>query len=363
MNRVLEFMKEAIELEYEAKNLLMLPDIHRFNESLKKWNEHTHSKIMSFGVIKLKKPFDKEWYDRVKKKKPLPPRKLYKLEHYRHTKYRDLYLAYCNKGTCTFIDSICSILFIAEIDGKLRIINESGYDWIEGEEEYKWDGVFFNDFDMKKLGKPIEVCRILEPEYEKHLYEADGINPKDVRKKIGERIREQEKSEEQVEEQETSFEWNDFKTQIQEEKLKIGELELCQYIVKFMEEQKFDIAHEFLLMGYAHYNSMPAFYLQNLGVTYFLVKNDYLSAFEHYLLSTQHGVPLDVTEFNIWEAGEFHYKSMMEGTKTALAQPNEEEGSVTFYDAIYILNKYLEMYPNGKYVDQAKARIEEYQSR
>jgi hypothetical protein len=88
-----------------------------------------------------------------------------------------------------------------------------------------------------------------------------------------------------------------------------------------------------------------------VGALTFQVHNDYVGAFKHYEASYKGGFDQEVCEDNLWEAAEYHYKSLQDGEGGFNALLFEDG---TFISANELVSKYKVLFPQGKYYAEAE---------
>jgi tetratricopeptide (TPR) repeat protein len=86
-------------------------------------------------------------------------------------------------------------------------------------------------------------------------------------------------------------------------------------------------------------------YLSQVGVAHYF-KGDLQEAFDTYVLAMEAGCDKDMSEDNIWEAAEEMSKLFVLLEDGSVIQPK------------HLVEKYLELFPSGKYVKKAKKVLE-----
>ncbi len=95
-----------------------------------------------------------------------------------------------------------------------------------------------------------------------------------------------------------------------------------------------------------------AIYHNQIGAMIYLSKSDYWGATNHYSKALEYGFDADVCEDNIWESAVDSYKSLIdceEGFCKIMITATQE-----FIPANDLVKKYENLFPSGKYVEEAK---------
>lgn len=95
-----------------------------------------------------------------------------------------------------------------------------------------------------------------------------------------------------------------------------------------------------------------AIYHNQIGAMIYLSKNDYWSATNHYFKALEYGFDADACEDNIWESAVDAYKFLIDSEEgfSALMYTDTKE----FIAANDLVEKYENIFPNGKYTEEAK---------
>jgi hypothetical protein len=125
-----------------------------------------------------------------------------------------------------------------------------------------------------------------------------------------------------------------------------------------METAKFEEALQMAKGMLEEYPQNMHVYHNQIGALEFMVSFDYLLASKHYYIALENGFDIDTCEDNIWEAAEELYKSLQteDGKFNAIIN-TETQG---FFHATGLIERYLEKFPNGKYINEANKYLEEY---
>lgn len=95
-----------------------------------------------------------------------------------------------------------------------------------------------------------------------------------------------------------------------------------------------------------------AIYHNQIGAMTYLSKQDYWGATNHYTKSLEYGFDTDACEDNIWESAVDSYKSLIDSEagfcKIMIVDTQE------FIWANDLVEKYENLFPNGKYIEEAK---------
>lgn len=98
--------------------------------------------------------------------------------------------------------------------------------------------------------------------------------------------------------------------------------------------------------------SNKAIYHNQIGAMIYLSKHDYWNATKHYSKALEYGFDADACEDNIWESAVDAYKFLIDSEEgfTVLMYTDTQE----FIAANDLIEKYENLFPNGKYIGEAK---------
>ncbi|GAA4272697.1 hypothetical protein U6A24_08080 [Aquimarina gracilis] len=151
-------------LAYDAKKK---PDYEFANQALRNMHQHTISALAGqMGLIYKTKNESDEYYEKKKNKPAYNPRHLFKISHYNHQKYGEVWIAYVSTvNPDPDIKLLSHAFFIVKEDGDLKIARIYIYSNQRGmSTTYDWEGLNgYQDLTFESLGELIEVNRILEP--------------------------------------------------------------------------------------------------------------------------------------------------------------------------------------------------------
>jgi hypothetical protein len=101
-------------------------------------------------------------------------------------------------------------------------------------------------------------------------------------------------------------------------------------------------------------------YHNQIGAMEFMVSKDYCLASDHYYIALKNGFDKETCEDNIWEAAEIFFQSLKteDGGYNAIFQTDTQE----FYQSTILIERYLENFPNGKYITEAQKYLKEYEN-
>lgn len=158
------FSAKFFQAELDARNAYIKPDVELALKKLDTFHsfsvEELHDK---FGITKNGIP-DEDLYEDMEGVSYKQPRHLFKLSQYKNKKYGDLYLAFVstfNPKPNVFMMFQC--FFVANIDGKLKIINAPIFSEGEGETPYWTKGQGRLDATFDTVGELVKVERFVEP--------------------------------------------------------------------------------------------------------------------------------------------------------------------------------------------------------
>lgn len=95
-----------------------------------------------------------------------------------------------------------------------------------------------------------------------------------------------------------------------------------------------------------------AIYHNQIGAMIYLSKNDYWGATNHYSKALEYGFDADACEENIWESAIDSYKFLIDSEKGFCKLMIKDTHE--FIAPNDLIKKYENLFPNGKYVEEAK---------
>jgi len=139
-----------------------------------------------------------------------------------------------------------------------------------------------------------------------------------------------------------------------------------QALVEFSDlysAEKYEEALKKVEWALEQFPTSQAIWESQIGAMVVITSGDYLTALPHYERALQGGFDAEVCEDNIWEAAEEHYNSLKkeDGTFNAILYLDETETAQS-RRANYILQRYVELFPQGKYQAQATKLLAEFES-
>ncbi len=167
MEKAISFIQAFIQHEHEG---LIALYCERDKEAFKA-RKATVSQYYAPGITTMiDRPFKAadDWFkDRAEAERLLRPRKLFQIKHYRHPKYGDLFRCYVS-DTHPRSDSYFSCLYVADVEGKLKIISRYNVDY----DTNGW--INRGGATITNPGKLIAVRKFLVPSNPEHLKEYES---------------------------------------------------------------------------------------------------------------------------------------------------------------------------------------------
>ncbi|MDC7124979.1 MAG: hypothetical protein PQJ46_05400 [Spirochaetales bacterium] len=157
------FLEEFFQVELEAWNANLKPNLEIMNSKMEKMYSYCHDSLYnSLNIVVRDKLRSPSFYDDSPNYQH--PRYLFKLSHYEHPKYGDLYLAYTSEPAIIYNDflSINYCLFITKVEEEYKIIS-SHFVHTENLGNIHWRNKGVEDITFDNAGKLIEIERYIEP--------------------------------------------------------------------------------------------------------------------------------------------------------------------------------------------------------
>ncbi|WP_196887674.1 hypothetical protein [Aureivirga sp. CE67] len=168
MNEIKQFLNSFFEAEVEAWHASTKRDTDNTKQKIDKMHSFCIEKLHNkFGLVRVLVHKSDDFYERNKDASKFSPRHLFKLSHYSHEKYGDLYLAYVSsKDGDEFNLEYFNCFFITKVEDNLKIAKKAWVTEDDGDYGNKYwkmsDG--YGDLSFENTDKFISCERYLEPE-------------------------------------------------------------------------------------------------------------------------------------------------------------------------------------------------------
>ena len=167
MEEIKKFIISYFKAEATARFNSFKPNIKVFNDSLKELHTNVVSEMYGrLGMIELKKPESENFYKDYEWVDSYNPRHLFKISHYKHTVYGEVWVCYTSETNPNPRSPVLSIaLFVIKEEGEFKVARNYIYSNQGGmSEEYGWEGFSgIQDLTFESLGDLIAIERYLEP--------------------------------------------------------------------------------------------------------------------------------------------------------------------------------------------------------
>lgn len=159
-----QFLKDEAAL-YEA---YVVPDLERYQEAYNRLNAHMVQLMLGTVGLPWKNKLEApDFYESYPSGVEYKPRILYKLSHYKHPVYQDVWVAYVSTvNPQEYYHGIFSAFLIVKEAGAYKIAREYMYsDYGSDGRYYEWEGNAggYQDLLLEELGDPVEVERYTPP--------------------------------------------------------------------------------------------------------------------------------------------------------------------------------------------------------
>lgn len=167
MEKIKKFIFDLVQAEQNAHAEYRKRDnMSGYNDAFDYLMSFTHdvsddAPAIGFGVGRMSKSHDEVFFEELFLMLEIRPRHLYKISHYKNSKYGDLWACYVSvPNSYMNTKRINDCYIVAEINGELKIVAKFGPDI----DQPKWK--FYGgdrELKMNKLGKLLFIERIMEP--------------------------------------------------------------------------------------------------------------------------------------------------------------------------------------------------------
>lgn len=167
INEVKSLFNDFLICEADARYKRLKPDMGAYNKAYEKMHSYTIAAMTGMlGIIRMKKLDSNDFYANYTNISPFNPRHLYKISHYNHNKYKDVYIAYVSQEN-PYMDykGMSYAFFLIKEEEKYVIAKQyiysnhstDGFEYIWGPQHG------YNDLTFDSLGEFISTVRYLEP--------------------------------------------------------------------------------------------------------------------------------------------------------------------------------------------------------
>ncbi len=167
MKQIKRFLDEFANIESQANYLRLKPNLNEYNNAYEKMNTFLAKVLVGqMGLLKQDKLESEKFYNDYKDSEPFTPRKTYKISHYKHEKYNNVWIAYTSEiNPFDDFNLITEALFIIEDDQSLKIGKQYIYSGNYAEDyEKAWDSLQgYKDLTFSSLGEYVSSERYDEP--------------------------------------------------------------------------------------------------------------------------------------------------------------------------------------------------------
>lgn len=164
MKEAVTYFLKFIKAELEAAVKRRAPDIVSYNAALKKMDSFLAPSLKTdFGMLYLKEPKDKSYYEKVKNMEPLHPRHLFKIDKLQKQDGREYFVAYV--GDLDETKEYFEALVASKVAGDFEIFSRFTYGYNdEGPDDKHWFHSGGEELDLSVLDQVEETVRLLPPE-------------------------------------------------------------------------------------------------------------------------------------------------------------------------------------------------------
>ncbi|MDO6675255.1 hypothetical protein Q4517_06795 [Tenacibaculum sp. 1_MG-2023] len=98
MEQIKIFLDRFTQIEAQANYLRLKPNVKNYNNAYEQMNTFLIKELAGqMGLLKLEKLESEKFYNDYKDSEPFNTRKVYKISHYKHEKYKDVWVAYTSE--------------------------------------------------------------------------------------------------------------------------------------------------------------------------------------------------------------------------------------------------------------------------
>ena len=167
MKQIKTFLNQFVEVEAQANYLRLKPNLNDYNSAYEKMNTFLVKLLEGqMGLLKLEKLESEQFYNDYKDSEPFNTRKVYKISHYKHEKYKDVWVAYTSEiNPFDDFNLMSEALFIIKEEDNYRIAKQYIYtDYNTDGYEQSWESLQgYNDLTFSSLEDYINSERYEEP--------------------------------------------------------------------------------------------------------------------------------------------------------------------------------------------------------
>lgn len=161
-NALLDFFR----LEAEAQTKDSIPDLEDYNNTVREMYSYTTRLLFEgLGVVLYDELQDEDYYEMYKDFPPNKPAILFKISHYKHAKYKDVWIGYSSINNPK-AKTLSAAYFVIKEEGKYLIAKRYSYtEFYTDGAKMQWEpGQGYSDLTFESLGELITIERYLEPD-------------------------------------------------------------------------------------------------------------------------------------------------------------------------------------------------------
>lgn len=180
MKNVKEFLLGFLQAENDAINLERRPNLEAYNQAVRHMYSFTVKLLFEgLGIVLYHKPESESYYERVKNIPKNNPGQLFKLAHYQHDKWEDVWVGYVSSSTSREKKVLDIAYFIIPDNGNYLIARRYIYtDFDSDGLKMEWSpSEGYSELTFESLGKLVNTERYAEPDdvFDSiQLYNEDG---------------------------------------------------------------------------------------------------------------------------------------------------------------------------------------------
>lgn len=167
MKEIKDFIDSFLSYEAIAYFKRLKPDLDAFNKAYDAMNACTVGALSGqMGLIRIDKLDPDDFYERYTNITPFNPRHLYKISHYKHKVFNNVWIAYTSTtNPRPAVKTLSYALFVIQEDGAFKIARDYVYSTNHGMNATKdWVGLQgLQALTFESLGALVAIERYLEP--------------------------------------------------------------------------------------------------------------------------------------------------------------------------------------------------------
>ena len=167
MKEIKDFIDTFLNYEAIAFYKRLKPDLAAFNEAYDNMNGCTVGALSGqMGLIKKEKLDSPDFYENYKNIAPFNPRHLYKISHYKHEEFKDVWVVYTSAtNPRPAVKLLSYALFVIKEHGDFKIARDYVYSDNHGMNlTFDWVGLQgLQALTFESLGELVGIERYVEP--------------------------------------------------------------------------------------------------------------------------------------------------------------------------------------------------------